>query len=118
MNFSIKIVTFFAFLLALTLLALTLLVSPDVEGDTGDGDEDHDHCMDGYWDNGWGAPWMITMIIGGSLIALLFFMISRTSNGAHSSPIRTSAANLAMDRYARGEIDRNEYLRIIEDLKR
>ncbi len=100
-------------------LAILIFGTNNVRADADeDGNEDHDHCMSEFWGAGWGENWVMPVVIGAVLIALLFFMILRTDEHGGSLNSQSNAANLAMDRYARGDIERNEYLRIIEDLKK
>ncbi|MFO7950780.1 MAG: SHOCT domain-containing protein [Candidatus Fermentibacteraceae bacterium] len=55
----------------------------------------------------------IVLLVG--LVYLLARMWSRGGPGSHS-PGGDSAREIARRRYARGEIDRQEYERILEDL--
>ena len=78
----------------------------------------------GYWGNmGWigmiiGLILTIAVII--AVIVLVVWAVRRMSSNSTSSGIQSSAAptarEIAQARYARGEINREEYLRILSDL--
>jgi putative membrane protein len=72
--------------------------------------------MYGWWDNGASAPWFgmflgpLTMIL--FLVAAAFivaWVIRAVGSGRQSSGRATSALDILRERFARGEIDRQEY---------
>ena len=78
------------------------------------------HWFDGHgwWMGGW---WMIVFWVG---VALLFLWGVRqfvgsggNTSASHERPPETSSAlEIVQRRYARGEISRDEYLTLLEDL--
>jgi uncharacterized membrane protein len=80
----------------------------------------------GYWHdglNGWDWAWM-TLMMGVMWIPLVLIVIwavssltrSRTDDRAPGQP-PSSALEVAQLAYARGEVSRERYLQIVEDLK-
>lgn len=69
------------------------------------------------WDGGWNMGWMsIWWILGLAVIALAIWAVLqsvRPRDGAGESP-----EEVLKQRYARGEIDRDTYQRMLTDLKR
>jgi putative membrane protein len=62
---------------------------------------------------GWGGLWMILVwLIPVVLVALLIYHLARERNGK-----ARSALDILAERYARGEIDREEYLKRRADLE-
>jgi uncharacterized membrane protein len=58
-------------------------------------------------------------LVFGGLIILILILVLVTHGGFNShTPPAYSAMDLAMSRYAKGEINRAQYHQIIEDLKR
>ena len=83
--------------------------------------------MMGYYGNfgtmGWigmivGLILTIAVIVG--VVVLVVWAVRRMSSNSHASGIQSAAGPTAREitqaRYARGEIDRDEYLRILSDL--
>ncbi len=80
---------------------------------------------------GWGAggSWLMLLwmlIFWGGLLTVGIFMVRAlfgvTSSPSHQPPQVTSssqtALSIAQERYARGEITREQYLQIIQDMKK
>lgn len=69
------------------------------------------------WGGGWGMGWMsIGWILGLAVIAFAIWAVLRSvrpRDGAGASP-----EEILKQRYARGEIDRDTYQRMLTDLKR
>lgn len=67
-----------------------------------------------------GALWFILVIIPwiGLFTLILYLIIRETSSHGSSDSGRKSLEEILDERYARGEISREEYLRMKEDLKR
>lgn len=69
-----------------------------------------------HW-NGWGMGWMwLTWVL--ILLAVVVLVIWLA--GSMRTPVRSerSAEDILKECYARGEIDKNEYQRRLEDLRR
>lgn len=83
----------------------------------------------GWWHHGWGLGGWESMLIGGlimllfwgGLLTLLFFVVRaavRSSNGRPGAGNSSDAAIRILDqRYAKGEIDAEEYRRMKDELK-
>lgn len=63
---------------------------------------------------------VFTMIILGGLVWLVVWAVRRSGTGGYGSqnPAGISAKEIAQQRYARGEITREQYQQLIEDLNR
>jgi len=73
-----------------------------------------------YWDGDWHMNWMgLWMVLGVVLVAVLLWAFLRGLGGVDG--VRRSAEDtpeqLLKRRYARGEIDRETFLRMRDDLK-
>ena len=66
----------------------------------------------GWW-MGFGGLWML--IFWGGLIALIVWGIKKLTGGSNSSP-RRNPLGVAKERYAKGEISREEFEQIKKDL--
>ncbi len=66
----------------------------------------------GWW-MGFGGLWML--IFWGGLIALIVWGIKKLTAGSSSTP-RRNPLDVAKERYARGEISREEFEQIKKDL--
>ena len=71
-----------------------------------------------FWDHGWGMGWMtvsfllwLTVIVGGLWTAAHF-------TWAHPGPRHESPEAILKRRYARGDIDRDEYQRRLDDIRK
>jgi putative membrane protein len=72
--------------------------------------------MDGF---GWGMMgmgWLMILIVGGLVVWAVVYTGSRSSSPSESSG--TSAERILADRFARGEIDTDEYKERLEELRR
>ena len=77
---------------------------------------------------GWGWGWHDAMMFGGAFMWLFWVLLIAgvawlvatlmTSRGRSSGSAATTAADIVKERYARGEIDRNEYEQKLQDLRR
>lgn len=69
------------------------------------------------WGWGWGWAWMWAFWV--FILALIIFAVWRmAANGRHVGPHRDPAEEMLRMRYARGEIDAEEYERRLSDLRR
>lgn len=71
------------------------------------------------WDTGWGCGWMgfgglVLLLVLGVFAWLVVMTVQRSGAGLH----RDSAEQLLKQRYARGEVDRETYHRVLEELRR
>ncbi len=73
----------------------------------------HQLMMDGH-DSGWGfvtmCIWVIVLVL---LVAGLVYLFNRNSHGQNSN----SPLDIAKERYAKGEIKKDEFEQIKKDLK-
>lgn len=76
--------------------------------------------MHGYWGAGWLIGFVLLVIF---LVGFVFFVVwvvrqiqKNTSEAQYSQPASTPK-NILKERYAMGEISRDEYLSMLEDLK-
>jgi len=60
---------------------------------------------------------LLPLILFGVLVAGLVFFIQKGPWDIRANPPSRSATDILDDRYAKGEIDREEYLRRKQDLK-
>lgn len=60
------------------------------------------------------------LLISGGLVWLVVWAVRRSGTGqaANSTPTGISAKEIAQQRYARGEINREQYQQLLEDLAR
>lgn len=61
----------------------------------------------GWHDGGWGILWMI--LAWGAIVALVWVAIRAFAGGGDSSEPRRSAKDVLAERFAKGEIDADEY---------
>jgi putative membrane protein len=77
--------------------------------------------MDMMYGNGWSMGWMwifwVAILVG--LVLLIGWMMTagRTRRGGSKEPAEKSAEEILKQRYARGEVDREEYAQKIHDLR-
>ena len=72
--------------------------------------------MDGF---GWGMMgmgWLMILFVGGLIVWAVIYTSSRSSSPSESSG--ASAERILADRFARGEIDIDEYRGRLEELRR
>ena len=72
------------------------------------------------WDHGWHMGWMwygwIVVLVA---IAAVIWLVGRASAGPHvTAGGPRDPETVLKDRYARGEIDREEYQRRLQDLRK
>jgi putative membrane protein len=71
--------------------------------------------MDGFGGHGWGMGW--GWIIGLSiLIAFIWIVVKTINRNNRPAPPEKSAVDILKDRYAKGEIDKEEFDRRKKDL--
>ena len=74
----------------------------------------------GWW--GMGMGWLFMLVFWGlviaALVVLVRFLSGRQGDGAAGGPREKTAREIVQARYARGEIDRNEYEQKMRDLER
>ena len=81
------------------------------------------HAMHGSWGWGWmafGAAWMV--FFWGAIIALIVWAISRLTSGGEGrggqwGSESRSPLEVAKERYARGEITREQFQQLQQDLR-
>ncbi len=79
--------------------------------------------MYGYYHHGWGGPggmmgwgfgWLISLIV----LIVLIWLIVRLVGHSGSTPVKSdSAQNILRERYAKGEIGKEEFDAKMKDLK-
>ena len=76
--------------------------------------------MNGYGTNGWGMSWGMGFgwIIGFIFLIVIIWLLVRTvnQNSSSQSSINKSALDILKERYARGEIDKNDFEERKKDL--
>lgn len=90
----------------------------------GRGWADRPWCWDrpcGWFDRPWWADvlaWLVPILLVALLVLLVVWVVSRTARpvSAPPAPPRDDALEQARIRYARGEIDRETFLRLQQDL--
>ena len=75
----------------------------------------HDWMLDG-WSMGLGFIFWVT-ILALIVVGLLWFVRSQASTRGSTEQQRSSGLDVLNERYARGEIDREEYLQKKRDLR-
>ena len=76
--------------------------------------------MMGYWGMGWfGGIFMIVfwILILVGLVFVIRWLVQATGKGAHSAQSGSRAMDILKERYARGEIDREEFEQRRRDLR-
>jgi len=65
----------------------------------------------------WWMPfgWILGLLL---LIALVWMIAARTTGGISARSVEDSAEQILKRRYARGEIDRDDYERRLSDIRR
>lgn len=64
---------------------------------------------------GW---WMVLWWLAGIVVLIVLVTAIARASGGRASPVDDSPEQILKRRYARGEIDREEYQRRLEDLRR
>jgi len=99
-----------------TLLLLSVLAAPATLADTGGGHMEGGHMMDG-WGMGMGALWILLIMFIIAAIVIWFIQVLTADEDRHSgAPPRSYAHQLLDERYARGELDAEDYYRMKNDL--
>ena len=75
--------------------------------------------MHNYFYHGWGAGmmgwgWLFGVVI---LVLLVWMVVKLTNQGSAAQPKSDSALDILRERYARGEIDKEEFDAKMKDLK-
>ena len=81
--------------------------------------------MDRYWDHGWGGmgfggPLMLLfwiLLIVGVVLLVRWLVTGGTARPTQPDPPRNGALDLLRERYARGEIERDEFEQKRRDLE-
>ena len=73
-----------------------------------------------WWDHdpGWGGWLMMTIWMGGFWILLAVLVVALVRSGRHVSSSRPDAREILEQRFARGEIDVEEYQSRLDALRR
>ncbi len=81
--------------------------------------------MMGYWFGPYGWIWMIVnaifwLAVIGGIVWLIVWAVRRSGTGSYNNlpPSGPSAKEIAQMRYARGEINREQYQQLLDDLSR
>lgn len=69
---------------------------------------------DGYWHMGWMWIWWLLILVVVAAVAWVVVTAARKSGG----PAQETPEQVLKRRYAKGEIDRETYQRMLEDLRR
>lgn len=96
-------------------LSAPLLGEVRATGENNTSEEEEEHCWEEFWEDGPSGFWMMPMMFGMIMIVFVIVLLLRTQTSIPSQ--RSTAIDTLQSRYARGEINREEYLRIFEDLK-
>jgi putative membrane protein len=64
----------------------------------------------------WLLNWLIMIIFWGGIFALVIWVIVKLARGGSSITRTGSALDIAKDRYARGEISREEFMQMKKDI--
>ena len=68
---------------------------------------------------GWGMGFMgLWWLIGLIVLVLFIVLLVRVASGTSTTTTRDSAEQILRERYARGEIDKDEFDRRLSDLRR
>ncbi len=89
--------------------------------DAHEGDDDHHHMWGGDWSGWWIVGPIMMVLFWGAVIALVVWGITQATRGGRSDGGRGDgrrALDIAEERYARGEISREEFEQIRRDLGR
>ncbi|MDD4873575.1 MAG: SHOCT domain-containing protein [Dehalococcoidales bacterium] len=72
------------------------------------------------WDNSIGLVWLfnlfIMVVFWGGILALVIWLIIKLARGGSSITRSNNALDIAKERYAKGEISREEFEQIKKDL--
>lgn len=107
----------FKMLVTFVLLGLLIVSTGSVLAHEEEAGDFHDH-MDGFhMTNWWGAVWfLLVFLLGIAIMTLIIYLILRDDKSAGYKS-RGEADTVLDNRYARGEISREEYQRMKKDLK-
>ena len=85
------------------------------------GDDDHHMMGDGWWGGGWWILMVALMVLfWGAVIGVVVWVVTQASRGGRGDGGRgdtSRALDIAQERYARGEISREEFEQIRRDLR-
>jgi putative membrane protein len=88
-----------------------IILAVDADG----GDDDH-HMWGGWWDSGWWIVMPILMVLfWATVIGVVVWAVTQFTRGERGDGGR--ALDIAQERYARGEISREEFEQIRRDLR-
>ena len=72
-----------------------------------------------YWDGGWHMWWMAaSWIVSLAVLIAIMWLLMKAAHGAGPTVTEESPELILKRRYARGEIDTEEYQRRLTDLRR
>lgn len=93
-------------------IIIGLMFSGSAIADEGDDDHMDDHDMMGSWGMTYSAFWMLVLVLAIAIISvfLVKVLVSEPERPTYRAP--SNAETLLDERYARGEIDTEEYLRM------
>ena len=119
MNTRFNILTSFSlmFILILSIL-VTSYADAAGEEEAAEDDDDDEHCMDEFWEEGEPGVWMISIMFGGVFIVLVVFLLKKNKSTSSVLSPRSNAVEIAKERYAKGDITRQDYLQLLEDIKK
>ena len=99
-------------LIVILIITTSLLASGSVIADEGDDDHMDDHDMMGSWGMTYGAVWMLLLIVALVVITIWLFQVLANEEAGPMYKAPNTAEVLLDERYARGEIETEEYLRM------
>jgi len=70
------------------------------------------------WMGAWMGWWMVLWCVAGILALLLIVRLAAGTTGGSSSRVDETPEQILKRRYAKGEIEREEYQRRLDDLRR
>lgn len=111
-------------LIGILLVVGSILAVPNVAADPDDDGDDDDRCGYGGWgmNSGWIMMGFMGLCMLGGLALLLFVIYEKGPTREQVIPTTiypspSQALKILDDRYARGEIPREEYIRMKQDLQ-
>ncbi|MCK5414762.1 MAG: hypothetical protein KAJ35_05210 [Thermoplasmata archaeon] len=99
-------------LIVILIIATSLLASSSVIADEGDDDHMDDHDMMGSWGMTYGALWMLVLIVALVVITVGLYKVLFNEGEGPKYKAPNTAEILLDERYARGDIETEEYLRM------
>lgn len=107
----------FKTLIAFVILGLFIISTGSVLAHEEEAGDLHDHMDGSHMTNWMGTVWLLLVILPGiAIISLIIHLILRDDKSVRYQD-RSGADTVLDNRYARGEISREEYQRMKKDLK-